>query len=96
MTGPNMQELEKIEHASYISGIMPQVRLELNAMIRVAQTRVFTAMREGTYTAEFGDNTWREIYAYDRLLKRLDTTVRVGQHVGGKVASNMTIGDPNV
>ncbi len=92
---PTFNDLEKVSRASYISEVMPYVRTELEAMISSVQAQVFAKMRDGKYTMQDGDNAWREIYAYDRLLRRLETTVRIGQHVGGQVAEHMKIGDTN-
>ncbi len=93
--GPDPSDLEKVDASSHISSILPFVKTELDGMMHTVQVRVFTAIRKGTYTAEMGDNAWREIYGYHRLMKRLETTVQVGQHVGEKIAAEMTIGEPH-
>ncbi len=90
--GPQPEELDKISEGSYIAGVMPYVRAEIEGMIKTTRTRIFTAITSGSYTIEQGDSAWRELYAYHRLLKRLETKVRMGQYAGGKVAKDMTIG----
>ena len=64
-------------------------------MMHAVKVSVFAAIRKGNYTAELGDNAWREMYGYYRLMKRLGTTVRIGQHVGEKIADTMKIGEAN-
>jgi len=93
--GPDPADLEKVHSGSYISSVMPFVRIEIEGMMSTVRTRVFTAIRDGSYTPELGDMAWREIYGYHRLIKRLETTVKVGQHVGERVTEHMIIGDPH-
>ncbi len=91
--GPDPADLENVSASSHISSILPFVETELEGMMRAVQVQVFAAIRKGTYTAEIGDNAWREMYGYYRLMKRLNTTARIGQHVGEKIANTMTIGE---
>ena len=91
--GPDPADLEKVNAGSHISSILPFVEAELEGMMNTVKVQVFAAIKKGTYTAEVGDNAWREMYGYYRLMRRLSTTVRVGQHVGEKIATTMTIGE---
>ena len=91
--GPDPADLVKVDASSHIASILPFVETELDGMMRAVQVQVFAAIRKGTYTAEVGDNAWREMYGYYRLMKRLGTTVRIGQHVGEKIADTLTIGE---
>lgn len=91
--GPSPDELEKISTGSYISGVLPYIRQEINAMSAAVRARIFMAIRDGTFTAEMAESAWREVYGYSRLVKRLETHIRVGQQVGGRVADQMEIGD---
>ena len=91
--GPDPADLVKVDASSHIASILPFVETELDGMMRAVQVQVFAAIRKGEYTAEMGDNAWREMYGYYRLMKRLETTVRIGQHVGEKIANQMTIGE---
>ncbi len=91
--GPDPADLVKVDASSHIASILPFVETELDGMMRAVQVQVFAAIRKGTYTAETGDNAWREMYGYYRLMKRLGTTVRIGQHVGEKIADTLTIGE---
>ena len=93
--GPDPADLEKVGAGSHIASILPFVETELEGMMRAVQIQVFASIRKGEYTAERGDNAWREMYGYYRLMKRLATTARIGQHVGEKIADTMTIGDPH-
>ena len=93
--GPDPDDLEKVDAGSHIASILPFVETELDGMMHTVQVQVFAAIRKGTYTAEMGDNAWREMYGYYRLMKRLGTTARIGQHVGEKIADTMKIGDPH-
>jgi hypothetical protein len=93
--GPSPEELEKISTGSYISGVLPYIRQEIEAMTAAVRSRIFMAIRDGTFTPEMAEGAWREVYGYSRLVKRLETHIRVGQQVGGRVADHMTIGDFN-
>lgn len=93
--GPRPSELEKMREGSYIAEVLPYINDEIEGMIKVTRTRIFASITDGTYTIEKGDSAWRELYAYYRLIKRLETKIRVGRHVGGKVSESMTIGDSN-
>ncbi len=93
--GPDPSDLAKVGASSHISSVLPFVETELEGMMHSVQVQVFAAIRTGTYTAEMGDHAWREMYSYYRLMKRLATTVRVGQHVGEKIANQLTIGEPH-
>ncbi len=91
--GPDPADLVKVDASSHIASILPFVETELDGMMRTVQVHVFAAIRKGTYTAEVGDNAWREMYGYYRLMRRLGTTARIGQHVGEKISEAMTIGE---
>ncbi len=91
--GPDPADLEKVGAGSHIASILPFVETELDGMMRTVQMQVFAALRRGDYTPEMGDNAWREMYGYYRLMRRLGTTARIGQHVGEKIANQMTIGE---
>jgi hypothetical protein len=94
--GPKPEELEKVGTASYISGVLPYIREEIEAMSGVVRSRIFMAIRDGTFTPAMAESAWREVYGYSRLLKRMETHIRVGQHVGGQVATHMEIGEFDV
>ena len=93
--GPDPDDLAKVSAGSHISSILPFVEVELEGMMNAVKVKVFASIKKGTCTAEAGDDAWREMYSYYRLMRRLSTTVRVGQHVGEKIAETMTIGDPH-
>ncbi len=91
--GPDPADLEKVSASSHITSILPFVETEIDGMMHAVQVQVFAAIRKGTYAAEMGDNAWREMYGYYRLMKRLGTTAKIGQHVGEKITDQMTIGE---
>ncbi len=91
--GPDPADLVKVDASSHISSILPFVETEIDGMMHTVQVQVFSAIRKGTYTVEMGDIAWREMYGYYRLMKRLNTTARIGQHVGEKIANTMKIGE---
>ncbi len=94
-TDPTPEDLEKVHSGSYIASVLPFVKDEIVGMMGTVQNKVFAAIRDGSYTPEIGDSAWREAYGYYRLMKRLESKVKVGQHVGEKVAKHMKLGGPH-
>lgn len=97
MTDFNIEprDLDRINNAAYISGALPYIRAEIESMVKSVQTRVFAAMRDDTYSPELADGAWRELHAYARLIKRLESSVRIGQSTGDQLKDEMTGADPN-
>jgi hypothetical protein len=82
--GPKPEELDKIAHGAYLMGALPVLQDEISRMMAAVQTRVFTAISAGEFSAEQAEGAWRELYAHHRLLKRLESRINTGQAVGEK------------
>ena len=94
MSEPTFQELDKISTGAYVAGIMPTVEREIAEMAMVVQRKVFGAIRDGTLTPDMAVNAWYEVYSFQSLLRRLEKKVKVGQHVGERVADKLNIEEP--
>lgn len=83
--GPTPEELALFADGAKIRNLMPYISREVAAMKKAVETRVYTAIAQGTFTPEHAHTAWLELNAYDRLLKRLETHVKIGLDAGTKL-----------
>lgn len=88
-SGPTPDQLDKISSGAHIASVLPFVQAEIEGMMDAVRARVFAALNDGTFDANMAEAAWREIHGYHRLLKRLETRVKVGNSVGQRVAKQL-------
>lgn len=89
--GPSAEDLGKLADGAAMSGFLPYLEREVEAMYAALETRVFRALDAGELTPELAFAAWQEKRAYALLLKRFSTRIRVGVAAAERVSEYMTI-----
>lgn len=74
---PVAETLVRASTGAALASVMPEVREELESMKRTALGAAFAQIAANTLTPELALHVLIEIYSYDRLLKRLDSKMRM-------------------
>lgn len=93
MIGPSPDQLLEISNSAKFSAFMPYLQDEISRLKKSVEARVFAAIRNDTFTPAMAESTWRELYAFDRLLKSFETRVTMAEAAGHRVAHVLTQGE---
>lgn len=80
------EDIENLAGAHLLS-LLPEVALEVEAMTKQVQSTVFKAISDKSFTPEQAYNAWMEVYAVERLGRRLNTRGRLAQGAGKSMAA---------
>jgi hypothetical protein len=89
MADVSPEDLGSMAEGAKIAGLLPYLNSELEKMQLTVLTRVFGMVGQQTLTPELAYAAFLELYAYNRLRKRFDTTVRIGQSAGARIKQGM-------
>lgn len=89
--GPEPEQLRAVSDGAAYGLVLPQIRQDIEKMIRAIQNQMFTAIRNKTLTPEVAYSAWMEVYAADKLLKNMETRVKVGLSTAEDIAPFMKI-----
>lgn len=95
--GPDPSQLRAVSDGAAYGLVLPQIRADIETMKRGVQNQIFTAIRNKTLTPEVAYSAWMEVYSADKLLKNMETRVKVGASTAEDIAPFMklTTGEPN-
>lgn len=93
MIGPTPDQLKEISNSAKFSAFLPYLREEIDRLKKNVEARVFAALRNDTFSPVMADSAWREIYAFDRLLKSFETRVTMAEAAGHRLAQDLTHGE---
>lgn len=72
-TGMSIAEVDAQMTHAQLNSLLPLLEGDISKLMAAVQSRVFGALRDGSYTMDLGDNAWREIYAYHQLFRHYKT-----------------------
>lgn len=76
-TGMTVEAADAELERAQLRALLPLLESDIQSLMAGVQTRVFSAMRNGSYTPELGDSAWREQYAYHQLLRHYRTRAKL-------------------
>ena len=94
IVGPKPHELRAVSEGAAYKLAMPQIREDIDQMNRAVKNRIFTKIRDLSLTPEVAYAAWLELYSNEKLLKNMETRVRVGESTGEEIAPLMKINPP--
>lgn len=97
LVGPTPEELKLVSDGAAYALVLPQITEDIGRMIKAVQNQVFTAILHKNLTPEMAYQAWMEVYSHNKLLKSMETRVKVGTSTADDIAPhmNITIGDDN-
>jgi hypothetical protein len=72
--GKSISEVSAIVQHANRQALLPQLEHDIDRLMDGVRTRVFNAIRTGTFTSALGESAWHEMYAYHRTLQQFKTT----------------------
>lgn len=88
-------QLGAVQDAVRLMGFLPYLQKEVDGMAKAVENRVFTSITQGTFSPDQAYQAWLEVHAMKRMVKRLETQVKVGQSQGAKATPYLEGEPPN-
>lgn len=82
-------DLSKVTEGAYLASLLPYLEGEVERQENLIIRRVIGMHEKGELTPDGALSAWMELIALRKLLKGLDTRVRVGQSAAERVAPEM-------
>ena len=76
------EDIGKAQAGARIAGMLPYLAKELGGMEAAVVARVFQDLETGVLTPEKAIQAWIEVRQLRKLLKRLETHIKIGQTAG--------------
>lgn len=92
-SGPTPKEMSEIATGARMANILPDIRREIEDSMNQTRTRVFTQIRDGSFTPELAEAAWREVHAAHMLLKKFETRVSLGIDAATRHTTSFKIGE---
>lgn len=85
ISGPSPEDLRLMSNGAKMASALPYIESEIGRMVSLTKTQALKHLADNTLTPEMALSAWREIASYERLLKRLQTHVKVGISAADRV-----------
>lgn len=74
-----------------LQAALPELQQDIEKLKQGIDQQAYALLRTGTLTAEQALAFWQQRFAYENLLKRMTTRVRVAQAAGERVAEQLNM-----
>ena len=92
--GPQPSQMRAVSDGAAYGLVLPQIREDFAQMVRAIQNQIFTMIRTKTLTPEIAYQAWMEVYSHEKLLKNMETRVKVGASTAEEITPFMNLTPP--